>query len=307
MQAPFGPQLFEADDPTNSNESEFESVLQVFYPEGSVNPANSPRGDAQFYASPIDITSANNVTFAYSVLFPNGSNFVRGGKLPGLYGGRAGCSGGDAATTCFSTRMMWRKDGQGELYLYAPKDKQTADLCNDFHSVCDAAYGLSVGRGSFSYTPGKWTRISQTVTLNTPGEQDGCFTLYVNGERVIDRKDIFYRDEVSYDSESMNKKSQGVMRKTRETTPKSYSAAPHHPEGGLLGLDGVLRLDEPSLDEFFIQDDGEAIGIQETSDLGPIGFIGMFFSTFFGGHEPEWASPRDQYVWFKDFSILYNA
>ena len=30
--------------------------------------------------------------------------------------------------------------------------------------------------------------------LNTPGKQDGQFTLDVNGERVIERRDVFYRD-----------------------------------------------------------------------------------------------------------------
>lgn len=77
---------------------------------------------------------------------------------------------------------------------YAPKDKQTDSLCSDPQSVCDAAYGLSVGRGSFNWVPGAWTTIQQTVALNTPGKQDGTFTLDVNGERVISRGDIFYRD-----------------------------------------------------------------------------------------------------------------
>ena len=36
--------------------------------------------------------------------------------------------------------------------------------------------------------------MSQTVCLNTPGRQDGCFTLDVNDIRVISRHDIFYRD-----------------------------------------------------------------------------------------------------------------
>lgn len=37
------------------------------------------------------------------------------------------------------------------------------------------------------------------------------------------------------------------------------------------------------------------------------GFTGIFFSTFFGGHDPTWASPTDQHVWFKDFGIQINA
>lgn len=30
-------------------------------------------------------------------------------------------------------------------------------------------------------------------------------------------------------------------------------------------------------------------------------------STFFGGHETSWASPKDQYSYFKDFGMTINA
>ena len=29
-------------------------------------------------------------------------------------------------------------------------------------------------------------------------------------------------------------------------------------------------------------------------------------STFFGGHDKEWATPKDQFVWFKDFELSVN-
>ncbi|KAJ3759616.1 hypothetical protein EV360DRAFT_94053 [Lentinula raphanica] len=223
-----------SDDYTSSNDSlivstNATSALQILYPENSIDPAQKPQGGAEFYAVPLDITQARNVTLEYSVFFPEEFDWVLGGKLPGLYGGHQGCSGGDAALDCFSTRLMWRSDGKGELYLYAPKDKQTESLCNNSQSVCDAAYGLSIGRGSFVFAPGNWTTVRQTVTLNTPGQQDGCFTLDVNGQRVIDRNDIYYRG-----------------------TP-------------------------------------------------------MVPSTFFGGHEKQYASPKDQLVWFKDFAMSNNG
>ncbi len=64
-------------------------------------------------------------------------------------------------------------------------------------------------------------------------------------------------------------------------------------------------------------------------DGEPIGFKGIFFryvlsvfttrrvarlnsftlwavSTFFGGHDKEWATPKDQFVWFKDFELSVN-
>lgn len=95
------------------------SALQAFYPAGSVNPGQKPLGGAQFYSTPVDLDLAEtkNVSLIYSVFFPVDFDFVLAGKLPGLYGGRSGCSGGDEALDCFSTRLMWRQNGKGELYL----------------------------------------------------------------------------------------------------------------------------------------------------------------------------------------------
>ena len=93
------------------------SALQLFYPQDSINPGNSPQGGADFYATPLPLADVSNVTLEYSVFFPSNFDWVLGGKLPGLYGGHMTCSGGDDATQCFSTRLMWRSGGAGELYL----------------------------------------------------------------------------------------------------------------------------------------------------------------------------------------------
>ncbi len=54
----------------------------------------------------------------YELAFDSGFDWVKGGKLPGLRGGlnSTGCSGGNQADglSCFSTRLMWRRSGQGE-------------------------------------------------------------------------------------------------------------------------------------------------------------------------------------------------
>jgi hypothetical protein len=71
--------------------------LQILYPNGSINPGNKPQGGTEFYAHPLDVKGAMNVTLEYSVFFPKDFDFVKGGKLPGLYGGHKGCSGGNAA------------------------------------------------------------------------------------------------------------------------------------------------------------------------------------------------------------------
>ena len=96
------------------------AMLQLFYPKDSVNPARRPQGGSEFYAKPLDISKAKNVTLEYKVFFPGDFDWVRGGKLPGLYGGHTRCSGGNSALDCFSTRLMWRAGGAGELYLVRP-------------------------------------------------------------------------------------------------------------------------------------------------------------------------------------------
>jgi hypothetical protein len=118
----------------------------------------------------------------------------------------------NVALDCFSTILMWRQCGTGELYLvcekfsltyvvrleslqYAPKDRQNPSLCKTPpQSVCNDDYGLSIGRGSFYFSAGSWTHIQQTVGLNTPGRQDGTFVLFVNNKLIMNLTQILYRD-----------------------------------------------------------------------------------------------------------------
>ncbi|KIM87363.1 polysaccharide lyase family 14 protein [Piloderma croceum F 1598] len=340
------------------------SVLQLFYPENSINPASKPQGGAEFYATPLIIQHAKNVSLEYSVFFPVDYDWVLGGKLPGLYGGHTGCSGGNNALTCFSTRLMWRPEGMGELYLYAPKAKQTHSLCSDPQSVCDATFGFSIGRGSFQYAAGGWTRVRQTVVLNTPGKQDGGFSLDVNGKRVIDRSDVFYRDiptppikpkpkptpkpsgilgpllgspllggpllgglfkdtQILHNREkhdqdflplstahplslandgvsvSFASAQTAVWRAHRNTvtTTITATASPIVETGLAATVTTVLFMNAESEDTpLSIESAPSAPQAQ------PIPFVPSI-STFFGGHEPQYATPKNQHTWFKDFAL----
>jgi hypothetical protein len=111
---PLSPLLFGPPSPRWDNSS---AAMQLLYPATSSNPAGKPVGGAEIYFSPLDLSHAQSVTLQYSVFFPFDFDWVLAGKLPGLYGGHEGCSGGDDAANCFSTRMMWRQMGAGELYL----------------------------------------------------------------------------------------------------------------------------------------------------------------------------------------------
>ena len=63
------------------------SCLKSHYPAGSWNLKGSPKGGISFYApgpANVNLETAHEAIFSYSVLFPVGFNFVKGGKLPGL-------------------------------------------------------------------------------------------------------------------------------------------------------------------------------------------------------------------------------
>lgn len=126
--------------------------------------------------------SAREVILRYSVYFPASFDWVKGGKLPGLFGGTAGtygCSGGnqDARDICWSARLMWRAGGKGEVYTYLPQTavNDAACIASGAGAYCkDAAYGLSFGRGNFNWNAGGWNTIEERVRLNTPGQADGA-------------------------------------------------------------------------------------------------------------------------------------
>lgn len=204
-------------DPTG----QFQQVLRVSYPEGSASPKVSrekerPLGGAQFYAN-LNIPPAEALKLSYYVRFSDNFEFVKGGKLPGLFGGTS-TSGGEIpdGKNGFSTRFMWRRNGDGEVYAYLPTSKN---------------YGTSIGRGNWQFSPGLWHHIEQEVILNNPQKKDGKIRVWVDGQQVLDKDNVTFR-----------------------TT--------------------------------------EALKIE-----------GIFFSTFFGGGSTSWATPKDVYADFADFSV----
>lgn len=199
----------------------FAKVLQVRYPKGSASPTVSrkygaPLGGTGFYGN-LGISPKNALRLSYYVRFSNNFDFVKGGKLPGLFGG-TGNSGGDIPNgkDGFSTRLMWRKNGDGEVYAYLPTSKK---------------YGTSIGRGSWQFKPGQWYHLEQQVELNQPGKNDGRIQVWVDGKSVINQNKLKFR---TTDSLKIN---------------------------------------------------------------------GIFFSTFFGGDDPSWATPKDVNVDFAKFSV----
>jgi hypothetical protein len=189
--------------------------LTVSYPAGSSAPsAGPPFGGAQ-ECVPFSAGPGDTLALTYSVRFPSGFQFVKGGQLPGIYGGHEPFSGGSHNPNGWSMRLMWGSGGRGGIYAYTAK---TAGL------------GNAIGQGKFSWqADGQWHTVTERVTVNTPGAANGSVTLSYDGQQVIQQS----------------------------------------------GLD-ITDTNTPA--------------------------AGLFFSTFFGGHDSSWAPTANESISFKNFS-----
>lgn len=171
----------------STSEAPFEYILRVHYPAGTASPSvsrrtNSPLGGAEFYGD-LFLPAQDQLRLSYYIRFADGFNFVKGGKLPGLFGG-AGASGGNIpdGSDGFSARLMWRQNGDGEVYAYLPTSED---------------YGTSIGRGSWRFEPGIWYKIEQEIKLNTPKLADGEIRVWVNDALVLDQRNLLFRTSES--------------------------------------------------------------------------------------------------------------
>lgn len=166
-------------------------VTRVLYPKGSYKPSASPRGGAAFFKT---LKPAREiVSLTYDIYFAKNFNFVKGGKLPGLYGGSKKCSGGRDSSKCFSTRFMFRAKGDGEVYLYAP-DNQAKNFCSDSKVICNFDHGHSLGRGSFRFKRGRWYTVRQRVRMNTVGKTNGYVKVWINKKQVLYKPNLRLRN-----------------------------------------------------------------------------------------------------------------
>jgi len=155
------------------------SMLRVAYPTGSASKrADGEDGGMQAYLA-VPGGAKDELYLQYHVRFQPDFDFVKGGKLPGLYGGTV-TSGQNIpdGTDGFSTRYMWRSGGDGEVYAYLPTSQE---------------HGTSLGRGCWFFPANKWVAIQQRVKLNTPGASDGEVTVWQDGQQVFTQRGMTYR------------------------------------------------------------------------------------------------------------------
>jgi hypothetical protein len=157
------------------------AVLEARYPKGCVGP------DACALQVRSAFPARQEAWMRYKVKFHAGFDWRKGGKLPGLCGGKCntGCvdvSGNDG----WSARLMWHGDGKLVQYVYHP----------DGNSGCGSDMAYAGG----ALATGRWHEIVNQVILNTPGtsggqgRHDGVIRAWVDGKLALERTGLRLRD-----------------------------------------------------------------------------------------------------------------
>lgn len=168
------------------------NVLQLKYPAGCVGPNDNDTPACAGQVKQPLTTSAEEMWAAYDIQFEEGFEFVKGGKLPGLCGGECYTGGnrpsqGDG----WSSRLMWRKEGNVVQYLYF------VDQAGTYGD--DAKWDLNGTAPQKQFVPGQWHRIVTRVVLNSvttegQGDKNGIVQSWFDGELALDLDTLRLRD-----------------------------------------------------------------------------------------------------------------
>lgn len=165
---------------------EKDAWLRVLYPKASYG-SNMGGAGWRFHFGRHEAAELN-----YTVRFDKDFEFVKGGKLPGLCGGPETITGGDPVDgiTGFSARLMWRKNGQGQAYVY--------------HMHQPSKYGEEFDfPDSFRFEPGKPTNIRLQVEMNRAGKKNGQLRIWADDQLLVERNDLQWRKKTTYGVDSI--------------------------------------------------------------------------------------------------------
>jgi hypothetical protein len=134
----------------------------------------------------------------YTVRFSKDFDWVKGGKLPGLSGGPDNVSGGRPATgqNGFSARLMWRREGRGEAYVY--------------HVGQPEQYGESFSfPNDFRFPTETDIQIRIRVEMNEPNKKNGKLRVWAKTgpdapeHSLVHRTDLQWRTVPSFGVDSV--------------------------------------------------------------------------------------------------------
>ena len=152
------------------------------------------KAGTHFRAAPPKVFPCSHVAVEYKVFFPSDFDFVKGGKLPGVWAGDPGSGGGNWNDDGWSCRVMWREGGEAVAYVYMCTDQGNYDgtaECklsrNQGDGFDDIAHhtngsGVDLWRDAgLQFKKNAWNSVRVEVEQNTPGKADGRVALTING------------------------------------------------------------------------------------------------------------------------------
>jgi hypothetical protein len=164
------------------------SVVKASNPQGAAlevdlrgAPAAAPgqTAGAGFEWAPQLIDGPRAGCASYGLFLDPKFSFATGGKLPGIFGGRAGDD--RDAPNAFSTRLAWNADGVLDIYGHMPGLASSRGLTNE--------------RNEVSLPRGRWIAVDQEVVLNTPGRSDGVLRVWLDGKLIFENGSVNYRTD----------------------------------------------------------------------------------------------------------------
>ena len=135
-----------------------ELAWRVLCQAGRIGPEQGGSG----WRWPLPMGGVLGLRLSYDLRFEEGFEFVKGGKLPGLCGGPKTITGGEHCSGFegWSMRLMWRRDGRAQAYVYHPRMPKKYGEEFDFPS-------------DFRFIPGQTQRIEIELRINSIGSADG--------------------------------------------------------------------------------------------------------------------------------------
>ncbi len=157
--------------------SKEENLLKVVFPGGKFGPLPGAQWKVNFQET-------ESAHLKYKVYIPSGFEFAKGGKLPGLGGGK-GNTGGQVPDGYdgWSVRFMFKEAGRLCAYLYYP------GMPDKFGEK----WFLKAGENDYVLPRDKWVEIGLTVKMNNPGKPDGRVECYINGILMLTVENIEFR------------------------------------------------------------------------------------------------------------------
>lgn len=125
---------------------------------------------------------AGSACLRYSVFVPENFDFNTVGTLPGLFGGAVPDRSEQAGEGGFALRTRWGKDGDMQFIAEAkPASESGRFVVNRF--------------GSVHMKSGRWVTFEQELKLNAAGAKDGEMRVWLNGDKVVDKKGLKLRED----------------------------------------------------------------------------------------------------------------